>query len=161
MSEFEGSLPAYHHVQKGPWYVLLCAMAAAFLTASWYLQAVPALAITFLVTGVFMLLLGVSFGNLTVSDEGDRLAVRFGPLPLFRRRIRYDEILEVERGRTHFLDGWGIHWSLWGGWVWNICGYDCVVLRLRRGVLKVGTNDPEGLADFVKTRMADLSGESQ
>ncbi len=142
----------YHHTQKGPWGLLCYAFAAAFLVAAIYLP-VLALQITFLVTALFMLLLGASLGNLTVEDEGDQLAIHFGPVPLFRKRISYDDILEVEQARTTFLEGWGIHWSPGGGWVWNIWGYDCVVLRLKRGTLKVGTDDAEGLADFLKTRI--------
>jgi hypothetical protein len=129
------------------------AFAVGFLVAS---VSLPVLApqITFMVTGFFMLLLGASIGHLTVEDEGDRLVVRFGPLPLFRRSILYDDILEVEQSRTTFLDGWGIHWSPWGGWVWNVWGYDCVVLRLKRGKLKIGTDDAEKLAGFVKSRIS-------
>jgi hypothetical protein len=43
---------------------------------------------------------------LTVADDGDRLAMCFGPLPLFKRRIRYDDIREIEIGRTTIVDGW-------------------------------------------------------
>ncbi len=143
----------YRHTQRGPWGLMCCAFAGGFLLAALYLP-VLALQITFGVTGLFMLLLGASFVHLTVEDEGDRIAIRFGPLPLFRRRIPYDDIVEVEHSRTTFLEGWGIHWSPWGGWVWNIWGYDCVVLQLKPGKLKVGTDDAEGLVGFVRTRIA-------
>jgi hypothetical protein len=46
------------------------------------------------------------FGSLTIRDEGDCLALRFGPLPLLRKRIRYADITGVEVGRTTILDGW-------------------------------------------------------
>jgi len=143
---------SYHHMQRGPWGLLCCAFAGVFLLAALY-SPVLALQITFLVTGLFLLLLGASLVHLTVEDEGDRLAVRFSPFPLFRKCIRYDDILGVETARTTFLDGWGIHWSPRGGWVWNIWGYDCVVLRLRRSTLKIGTNDAEELAEFLKSRI--------
>ncbi len=131
---------------------MCCAFAGGFLLAAVYSPVFP-LRITFLVTGMLMFLLGVSFHHLTVEDDGDQLAVRFGPFPLFRRRIPYEDIIEVEAGRTTFLDGWGIHWSPWGGWVWNVWGYDCVVLRLKGGKLKIGTDDAEALAAFVKHRI--------
>ncbi len=95
--------------------------------------------------------------RLLPQTEGDRLGVRFGPFPLFRRRIPYDDILEVETGRTIFLEGWGIHWSPWGGWVWNIRGCHCVVLRLKRGKLKIGTDDAEGLADFLRSQISSTT----
>jgi hypothetical protein len=103
--------------------------------------------------GLMLVFLAAAFHHLTVADEGDRLDVRFGPLPLFRRTVRYDEIESVEMGRTMILDGWGIHYSLRGGWVWNIWGCDCVVLHLKRGVLRIGTDDVEGLARFLAERI--------
>jgi hypothetical protein len=130
------------------------AFAAAFVIASLSLP-VLALQITFFVTALFMLLLGASCGHLTVADEGNQLAIRFGPFPLFRKRIWYDDIIDAEKGRTTFLDGWGIHWSPWGGWVWNIWGYECVVLRLKRGKLKIGTDDPDGLVRFLEGRISE------
>ncbi|HBO43207.1 MAG TPA: hypothetical protein DD670_04590 [Planctomycetaceae bacterium] len=51
------------------------------------------------------------------ENEGDQLAVHFGPFPLFRKRIRYDDLLEVKKGRTTLLDGWGIHRNPWSGWI--------------------------------------------
>jgi hypothetical protein len=160
MSEIQGDLFTYQHTQKGPWHLLLYAVAAAFLTVSWSVRHVPAPSITFSAMAALMFLFGTSFHHLTVADEGRRLVVRFGPLPLFRRRIWYDDIREVERGRTTFLDGWGIHLSLRGGWVWNIWGYDCVILRLKRGTLRVGTDDPEGLTEFLKGRTAGHAGSA-
>lgn len=111
----------------------------------------------FSASGLLMLLLGASFHHLTVEDEGHQLVLRFGPLPLFAKRIWYDDVRGAERGRTTFLDGWGIQWSPWSGWAWSIWGYDCIVLRLRRGILRVGTDDPEGLAEFLKSRIAAAS----
>ncbi|MGA2618073.1 MAG: hypothetical protein ABSF26_10720 [Thermoguttaceae bacterium] len=143
----------YHHTQKGPWGLLLYVLAAVFLTVSWYLP-VLALRITFLAAGLPMFLLAASFQHLTVADEGNQLAIRFGPFPLLRKRIWYDDIRDVEKGRTTFLDGWGIHWNPWGGWVWNIWGRDCVVIRLKRGTIKVGTNDPDGLVAFLRKRIS-------
>ena len=143
----------YQHTQNGPWYLLLYALTAVCLTGSWALS-VLALQIIFLVTGLLMYLLATSLQYLTVADEGNHLAIRFGPLPLFRRRILYDDIREVETGRTTFSDAWGIHWSPWGGWVWSISGFDCVVIRLKRGTIRVGTDDIDGLVAFLRSRIA-------
>ena len=106
-----------------------------------------------------MFLLGLSFRQLTVEDEGERLAIRFGPLPVFVKRIFYEDIIDFEKDRTTLLDGWGIHLSLRGGWVWNIWGFDCVVLSLNRGILRVGTDDPDGLIEFLKARISQDTAE--
>jgi len=156
------SEPSYHHTQKAPWFLLLFGFAALFFTVAWVTRAEPVLPAILLVSGLLMAMLGYSMQHLTVSDEGDRLAICFGPLPLFRKRIRYDDIIGVEIGHTTLLDrwgiqwfpwgGWGIHWSPWGGWLWSLSAGKCVVIRRRRGVIKIGTDDAEGLAEFLKSR---------
>ena len=151
--------PAYHHTQKAPWFLLLFAFAALFFTVAWVTKAEPVLPAILLVTGLLMAVLGYSVQQLTVCDEGDFLAIRFGPLPLFRRRIRYDDIFEIEIGRTTIMDGWGIHWTPWGGWVWSLAAGQCVVIRRRRGVVRVGTDDAEGLVQFLKTRKSCAEGD--
>ena len=75
-----------------------------------------------------------------------------GPLPL-RTAIRYDDIRQVEIGRTTLLDGLGIHLSLRRVGVEPV-GRDCVVLHLRNGgILRIGSDDTENLAGFIQTRM--------
>jgi hypothetical protein len=143
----------YHHVQRGPWWLVCFALAAISFTVSYDLP-VPALKITLSVAGVILLLSGVSLGHLVVEDEGDRLFIHFGPLPLFRKRIRYDDIREVDKGRVPFHESGGIQWSPWGGWIWSVWGHDCIILRLRRGTFRVGTDDAEGLAGFLQGRMS-------
>jgi hypothetical protein len=153
MTEPKSDLLTYRHTQKGPWHLLLYAFGAAMLIAGMLIRAVPTLDITLLASGFLTLLLSASFHHLSVEDEGHQLAIRFGPFPLFRKRIWYDNMLEVKKGRTMFLDGWGIHWSPWGGRLWNIWGYDCVVIRLKRGRLRVGTDDPDSLVEFLTSRI--------
>ena len=143
---------SYRHTQKGPWSLLLYVLGVVFLAVGWSIPLLP-LQITFLITGVLIFLLGMSFHHLTVADEGTQLSIRFGPFPLFRKRIDYGDISAVEKGRTTILDGWGIHLSLRGGWVWNIWGRDCVVIQLKRGIIRVGTDDPDGLLAVLKDRM--------
>ena len=155
----EAAVPSYSHTQKAPWFLLLYTFGVAFLVVGWMLREEPVVCVGFPVAGAFMLVLGASFQRLTVADEGDRLAIRFGPLPLFQKRVRYNDIREVELGRTTFLDGWGIHLRLRGGWVWNIWGRDCVVIHLQRGTLRVGTDDPENLAQFLRIKVTDNGGQ--
>jgi hypothetical protein len=96
----------------------------------------------------------MAFHHLTVVDEGDWLALRFGPLSVFQRKVRYADIECVEIGRTLFLDGWGIHYSVRGGWVWNLWGRDCVVVHWKQGgELRIGTDDAENLAAFLQARI--------
>jgi hypothetical protein len=153
MAESKSDLATYHHTQKGPWSLMLYVVAAAFLAAGGVFWHVPAMPIIFFVTGAFMFLLGASIGHLTVSDEVHQLLIRFGPFPLFRKRFWYDDIIDVEKGRITLIDGWGIHWVPRRGWIWNIWGYDCVIIRHRRGTFRVGTDDPDGLVKFLRSRI--------
>ncbi|REJ81059.1 MAG: hypothetical protein DWQ34_14955 [Planctomycetota bacterium] len=145
----------YHHTQRAPTCLLIYAASAAFLVSAWAMRGLPAGAIGFLIGSILLAVLAAAFHHLTVSDESDRLAVRFGPVPLFHRSVPYDLIVSAEQGRTTLLDGWGIHYSLQGGWVWNLWGFDCVVLQLQKGKLLIGTDDAENLCRFVQERIAD------
>lgn len=148
----------YSHRQSAPLCLLLYTMAGLFLVLGWVLSAEPQLRWLhrwlFPAVGVLLVVVAASFHHLTVEDRGDRLAVRFGPVPLFRRTVRYADIRSAEVGRTLFVDGWGIHYSVRGGWVWNLWGRECVVVRFRDGsTLRIGTDDAEGLAAFVRSRL--------
>jgi hypothetical protein len=131
---------------------MLDAIGVGLMIAAW-LSDEPVYARWLMIGLAFLfLLLGSSFRHLTVEDQGEHLEVRFGPIPLFRWRVRYEDVKGVEVGRTLPLDGWGIHMSVRGGWVWNIWGRDCVVLHLDRSPLRIGTDDAENLAGFLKRR---------
>jgi len=143
----------YHHTQRAPLCLILYALAVTFLVVAWVLRNEPVPIWVFLAPALLTLFLAPSIHHLTVADQGEHLLIQFGPLPLFRRRVKYEDIESVEVGRTTILDGWGIHWSLRGGWVWNLWGRDCVVLRLRKGTLRVGTDETEGLARFVEGKI--------
>ena len=79
-------------------------------------------------------------------------AAAYGPLPLFRKRIRYADITAVEKSRSNVIDGWGIHYIPGRGWTYNLWGFDCVKLQLDKKVVRVGSNDAENLAAFLKQR---------
>lgn len=122
----------------------------------WGLSAEPLLRWLFPTIGVLLAVAAASFHHLTAEDRGDRLAVRFGPVPLFRRTVRYADIGSVEVGRTLFVDGWGIHYSVRGGWVWNLWGRECVAVHFRDGgTLRIGTDDAEQLAAFLRSRLTE------
>ena len=146
------SVAGYRHTQTGPWFLVLYVFGILMLGLGWFLPSEPVVLAILPVTGAIVLFLAISFQSLTVADEGDRLAIRFGPLLLVEKRIRYADMRAVEPGRTTLLDGWGIHLSLRGGWVWNIWGWDCVVIH-HDGKTWLGTDDAENLVRFLKTKL--------
>ncbi len=122
----------YSHTQKAPLCLILYGSALACVAIAWITGDTTGI---FIAGGVGLLiaLLAPAFHHLTVEDQGEVLAIRFGPVPLFRRTVRYTDIEKVEVGRTLLLDGWGIHVSIRGGWVWNLWGRACVVVRFKNG----------------------------
>ena len=95
------------------------------------------------------------FGSLTIRDDGEWLALRYGPLPVFRKRIRYADITAVEPGRTAIIDGWGIHYIIGRGWTYNLWGFGCVKLTLGKKVIRVGSDDVDRLAEFLRSKIGD------
>ena len=144
----------YEHIQRAPLCILVYAMGVLFLVLSFTLRDAPPIQWLFPPIGLMMLTIAASFHHLSVQDEGDQLAIRFGPLPLFRKSISYDRITKVEGGRTIWLDGFGIHVSIRGGWVWNLWGRDCVVVHFRdQSILRIGTEDQENLLVFLNSKL--------
>ena len=97
--------------------------------------------------------LSLCFAQLSIREAGDRLDVAFGPIPLFRRAVAYDDIRSFTVGRSAFIDGWGVHWVPGRGWTWNLWGRDCVELDVGGRRLRLGTDDPAGLEAHLAARV--------
>ena len=152
-------LPEYDHTQSAPLYWLLLAIAFGLGCASYLLWHMPIAAYAMLASAVVDVVLAFSFADLTVRDEGDALAIRFGPLPLFRKRIPYDQMVKVEPERSSWLDGWGIHFNR-QGWIFNLWGFDCVRVTLHKKSLRIGTDDRDGLCGFLENKLALLQRDA-
>lgn len=81
----------YSHTQKAPLCLIpygsgITAITLAVLIGD-YLGIVIAGSVS-----LVLLLLAPCFHYLAVEDQGDVLAIRFGPVPLFRRTVRYADI---------------------------------------------------------------------
>ena len=142
----------YSHTQESPLWMILFGSSIPCFVLAWIAREEPIVLAVMIVAALLVVLVGLAFHHLTVEDEGDRLAIRFGPLPFMETSIQYADIQRVEVGRTTILDGWGIHRNPWHGWIWNLWGRDCVVIHRQRGVLRVGSDEAEYLAGFLKSR---------
>jgi len=105
--------------------------------------------------GIALILVAMMFQRLTVRDEGERLALRYGPLPVFRKLIRYSDITSVEPGRSSVIDGWGIHWIPGRGFTYNLWGLDCAKLIVQGRIVRVGSDDVENLVAFLRNKIGD------
>jgi hypothetical protein len=143
----------YDHTQHGSWHRILFVMAGMMLIGAWVAHEELAVVVLLLATTAILLLFALMFGSLTIRDEGEWLALRYGPLHVFRKRIRYADITAVEPGRTSIIDGWGIHYILGRGWTYNLWGFGCVKLTLGRTVVRVGSDDADSLTAFLRNKL--------
>lgn len=148
--------PGYQHTQHGRWYLLIPLMIALLLIMDAILPGPPLPLLVYLLVAGIVGVVSLTFNSLTVRDDGNRLTIRFGPIPLFGFSIPYAKITQVEKDRTRFGDGWGIHYVLARGWIYNVWGFDCVRIECGRRVYRVGTDDPDGLYDFLSSKIQDL-----
>ncbi len=145
----------YDHVQRGRFHLLLLALATLCALGGYWLgdREAGAPRLILVVTAGAMGFVAFCIRWLRVRDLGDTLLVHFGPIPLLRRRVDYRRITTVERGRSLLLEGWGVHYLPGRGWTWNLWGRDTVVVHLGVSTLRIGTDDPEGLLEFLRQRV--------
>ena len=145
--------PQYRHTQRAPLYLLTYAVGVIVIITAWFLRQEPLAFAALAFSAVVCAVIAESFRWLTVRDEGRWLAIRYGPLPIFSKRIPYDEITAADPDRTTFLDGWGIHWTPMRGWTYNLWGFDCVKITMGRRTVSVGSNDVPALVEFLKNKI--------
>ncbi len=155
----ESARTRYEHRQEGPWHVVLMVASVLVLCSAWPLRSCAPVA------GAGMLLFlalwfRLMFRCLVVRDEGEYLAVNFGPRPLIRRRFAYDAITSVEPGRLSWIDGWGIHWMPGRGWIYSMWGFGCVKIQLGTKTIRIGSDDVEALVGFLKQVIKPPKGHS-
>jgi len=120
----------YNHTQHAPLHFIVSAPAIVCLASAWFARG-DSVAVAVCLAVAFVLFFAAAMcHHLTVSDEGDWLAVRFGPLPLLSKRIPYADMAAAEPDRSTILDGWGIHYMIGKGWIYNLWGFDCVRISL-------------------------------
>jgi hypothetical protein len=150
------SRPLYEHTQAG-WPIRIALLASSVLFV--VLAVMPEFSPT--PTSPFALLggaavaaaMGWTWSALTVRIQQEDLQVRFG-LGWPRKTVRLADIESVEVTRTTFLEGWGVHRTR-RGWLYNVSGFDAVLLRLTNGrSVMVGTDEPRRLKTAIERAQA-------
>jgi hypothetical protein len=148
---------SYDHVQRAPLYLLILLPGLVVALVAIFVSE-PVLRWVLAASGALSIVLSACFRQLRVRDAGDRLALTFGPLELFKKRLPYAQMRAARAARSDMLDGWGIHWVAGRGWIYNLWGYDCVAIELANGKrVRVGTDDPRGLVSFLESRIGGRS----
>jgi hypothetical protein len=95
-----GDSMEYKHTQTAPLHYLLHGIAIVMLLAAYLSGGHQLVALILAGTACVMILFALSFRSLTVTDEGQHLAIRYGPIPIFQKRIAYSDITCAEQGRS-------------------------------------------------------------
>jgi len=135
-------MQAYVHRQRSRWMIAFgLAILAALFVRSAFIGPVSFAAMALLLLVVAITLI---FSVLSTRVDANGVSWAFtlgspgGTVPLA-------DIADVQITTTNFWEGFGIHWTLWHGWLWNVSGYGAVMIHKRSGaVVTIGTDDPQG-----------------
>jgi hypothetical protein len=143
----------YTHTQFGKLHRVVYLFILVFVVCAFWQRDEPFAVLVILVAAAFLGFLGATMAQMTVRDEGDALALVYGPVPLFRRRIPYSSMRTVRLSRSKLIDGLGIHFVPWRGWTYNLWGFDCAEVHCQRGTIRIGSDDAENLVRFLERRL--------
>jgi hypothetical protein len=132
----------YEHTQRGT--VVQAALAVGALVCFGLAQFLSAPPFVIPMALALVVICAYMFSSLTIQITDRTLRWCFGP-GMFRKELALAEIAAVEVTRTRLLEGWGIHRTS-RGWLYNVSGFDAVLLRLSGGKrVLLGTDEPERL----------------
>ncbi len=143
----------YEHTQRSPMHLLLYLPAAFAFFLAWQVRNDMAPSIVVVVVAVILFVTALSFQTLTISDQGEHLDIRYGPLNLFGTKVVYRDMTKVEQGETSLIDGWGIHFIPFRGWTLNLWGFECVKIWRGKKVIRIGTDDSENLVSVLLEKL--------
>jgi len=152
---------SYDHTQKAPLHLIFYPIIVALLVLAWVGRDESGVVLSTLGVAGTLVMVALMFKQLTVRDEGECLAIRYGPLPVFRKLIPYSKMESVEQGRSAIVDGWGIHWIPGRGFTYNLWGRDCAILMVEGRVFRIGSDDAEDLEAFLRGKVVAEESETE
>lgn len=131
-------------------------------TAFWTFYALGLPALIYLALGTFssatgaalivplvLLLCPFLFWKLTITIDHETLRASFG-IGLVHKTVPVANIVACEPIRIRWWWGWGIHLTPYG-WLYNVSGFDAVVIALRDGSrFCLGTDQPNELVAAIR-----------
>ncbi len=136
----------YRHTQIG--YVLLVALGGA-LALILYLMLITGFSWGAAIAALIIAGCLWTFSSLTVTLDGNKLEVRFGP-GFIRLSFLLPDIAAQRFVINPWYYGWGIR-LIPDGWLYNVSGLWAVELQMVDGRrFRIGTDDPEGLAHAIE-----------
>ena len=106
-------------------------------------------ALTNVTIELILLICAVIFSKLTIRIDSETLTACLA-IGIVCKKVTLAEIANCEPIRIRWWYGWGIHLTPYG-WLYNVSGWDAVVIILRDGrKFALGTDDPQGLAEAIQ-----------
>jgi hypothetical protein len=136
----------YEHTQKAFWTFYALGLPALILLALGAFSPAPPPA---LLLPLVLLLCPFLFWKLTITVDNKILRAAFG-IGLVRKTAQVANIVACEPIRIRWWYGWGIHLTPYG-WLYNVSGFDAVVITLRNGSrFCLGTDQPNELVAAIR-----------
>ncbi len=139
-------MKTYQHTQKGTAIVVaMMVMAGTFFILGICLFK------QFFISVPILLVIAWLFHSLTIEIAEGELRWRFGP-GFIRHRVPLAEIADAVPARNRF--SWGIHWQPGTGWLYNVSGFDAIIVTRRDGKkFMLGTDEPAALAAAIRSHI--------
>jgi hypothetical protein len=131
------------------WMWLVALIPALILLVAWTTDPRSEMGVPVVIALVPLLLVGIIFTRLTIVVDAHGVRWHFGwGWP--GGAIAMADIARAAITQTNLLEGWGIHWTIWHGWLWNAGGFQAVeIFKHDGGGVTLGTDDPQGLAQAI------------
>lgn len=142
-------MPTYEHKQWSPWPLPVLAVIFYALLRSGFVWPESAGRI-----GAFAVVAAMvaGFTQLTTRVDSNRVSWAF-TLGIPSGSISIADIADAHITEMRFWEGYGIHWTILHGWLWNVAGFQGVTIRKKGGGgVTLGTDDPRGLYEAIQTR---------
>src|SRR5580765_1980730 len=137
----------YEHRQTGFWIIYAIGLPALIILA--VIVFSPATRPALFLPLVVLILSALLFWKLTIKIDNETLRASFG-LGLIHKTVPIANIVACEPIRIRWWWGWGIHLTPYG-WLYNVSGWDAVVITLRNGRrFCLGTDEPEALLKAIQ-----------
>jgi hypothetical protein len=140
----------YERTQHAAWMWIVLSIPIVIVIAAWTTNPAAAMGWPVALVIVLLVLVGAIFTQLTIAVDADAVRWHFGwGWP--GGAIAMPEIARAEVTQTNLFEGWGIHWTIWHGWLWNAGGFQAVeIFKRNGGDVTLGTDDPQGLLQAIE-----------
>ena len=140
----------YARTQQAYWMWVLALVVSVVIFWAWSRDPRLAMLVPASLPMGILVLAALLFSRLTIRVDSAAVTWYFGwgwpGGSIAMRAIDHAEVTQ-----TNLFEGFGIHWTIWHGWLWNVGGFQAVeIFKRNAGGMTLGTDDPQGLAQAIE-----------